>query len=91
MKHDVNLGRATFWDIKNRMPRSVTTINWDASFVSVYSKDNPNLLYSMAGFELRILPKVPTNAPSSSVLNLNPDPVGTWYFLAKSDPDPESD
>jgi pre-mRNA-processing factor 8 len=60
MKHDVNLGRATFWDIKNRMPRSVTTINWDASFVSVYSKDNPNLLYSMAGFELRILPKVLT-------------------------------
>ena len=21
MKHDVNLGRATFWDIKNRIPR----------------------------------------------------------------------
>ena len=21
MKHDVNLGRATFWDIKNRLPR----------------------------------------------------------------------
>ena len=40
------------------MPRSVTTINWDASFTSVYSKDNPNLLFAMAGFELRILPKV---------------------------------
>ena len=60
MKHDVNLGRATFWDIKNRLPRSVTTINWDSSFVSVYSKDNPNLLFSMAGFECRILPKVRT-------------------------------
>ena len=58
MKHDVNLGRATFWDIKNRMPRSVTTINWDASFVSVYSKDNPNLLFNMCGFEVRILPKI---------------------------------
>lgn len=23
MKHDVNLGRATFWDMKNRLPRSV--------------------------------------------------------------------
>jgi hypothetical protein len=25
---------------------------------SVYSKDNPQLLYSMSGFELRILPKI---------------------------------
>ncbi|KAJ2464466.1 Pre-mRNA-processing-splicing factor 8, partial [Coemansia sp. RSA 2320] len=32
---------------------------WDdeASFVSVYSRDNPNLLFDMAGFEVRILPK----------------------------------
>ena len=60
MKHDVNLGRATFWDIKNRLPRSVTTIRWEQSFTSVYSKDNPNLLFAMAGFECRILPKVRT-------------------------------
>ncbi|KAH7140631.1 pre-mRNA-splicing factor spp42 [Dactylonectria macrodidyma] len=58
MRHDVNLGRAVFWDIKNRLPRSVTTIDWDDSFVSVYSRDNPNLLFSMAGFEVRILPKI---------------------------------
>ncbi|RCI05302.1 Pre-mRNA-processing-splicing factor 8 [Rhizopus stolonifer] len=58
MKHDVNLGRAVFWDIKNRLPRSLTTIEWDTSFVSVYSKDNPNLLFSMCGFEVRILPKI---------------------------------
>ncbi|KAJ1663232.1 Pre-mRNA-processing-splicing factor 8 [Coemansia sp. RSA 1813] len=59
MKHDVNLGRAVFWDIKNRLPRSLTTIEWDdeASFVSVYSRDNPNLLFDMCGFEVRILPK----------------------------------
>ena len=53
-------GRAVFWDIKNRLPRSVTTIQWDASFVSVYSKDNPNLLFNMCGFECRILPKCRT-------------------------------
>lgn len=53
-----NSGRAVFWDIKNRLPRSVTTIQWENSFVSVYSKDNPNLLFNMAGFECRILPKV---------------------------------
>merc|ERR1711963_1133690 len=60
MKHDVNLGRAVFWDIKNRLPRSATTIEWDSAFVSVYSKDNPNLLFAMSGFECRILPKCRT-------------------------------
>jgi len=58
MKHDVNLGRAVFWEIKNRLPRSLTTIDWDDSFSSVYSKDNPNLLFSMSGFDVRILPKI---------------------------------
>ncbi|KAF9543687.1 Pre-mRNA-processing-splicing factor 8 [Mortierella hygrophila] len=58
MKHDVNLGRAVFWDMKNRLPRSLTTIEWDDTYVSVYSKDNPNLLFAMCGFEVRILPKI---------------------------------
>ncbi|KAL9939737.1 hypothetical protein V8E36_001554 [Tilletia maclaganii] len=58
IKHDVNLGRAAFWDIKNRLPRALTTIEWEDSFVSVYSKDNPNLLFTMQGFEIRILPKI---------------------------------
>jgi len=57
MKQDVNLGRAVFWEIKNRLPRSLTTIMWEDTFVSVYSKDNPNLLFNMSGFEVRILPK----------------------------------
>jgi len=43
----VNLGRSVFWDMKNRLPRSITTLEWENSFVSVYSKDNPNLLFSM--------------------------------------------
>ncbi|PSN65280.1 PROCN-domain-containing protein [Corynespora cassiicola Philippines] len=58
MRHDVNLGRAVFWDLKNRLPRSLTTIEWDDTFASVYSRDNPNLLFSMCGFEVRILPKI---------------------------------
>lgn len=33
MKHDVNLGRAVFWDMRNRLPRSVTTLEWDRSMV----------------------------------------------------------
>ena len=36
-KHDVNLGRAAFWEIKNRLPRSLTALNWEDAFVSVYS------------------------------------------------------
>jgi pre-mRNA-processing factor 8 len=57
LKHDVNLGRAVFWDFKNRLPRSLCSIEWGTSFVSVYSKDNPNLLFNLCGFEVRILPK----------------------------------
>lgn len=57
MKHDVNLGRAVFWEVKNRLPRSLATMDWNAGFVSVYSRDNPNLLFSMCGFEVRVLPK----------------------------------
>ncbi|RMZ76106.1 hypothetical protein DV737_g4966, partial [Chaetothyriales sp. CBS 132003] len=58
MRHDVNLGRAVFWDLKNRLPRSITTVEWDDTFASVYSRENPNLLFSMCGFEVRILPKI---------------------------------
>jgi hypothetical protein len=54
---DVDFSRGTN---RNELDRSVTTIEWDSSFVSVYSKDNPNLLFSMAGFECRILPKCRT-------------------------------
>ncbi|KAH0793339.1 pre-mRNA-processing-splicing factor 8A [Histomonas meleagridis] len=61
IKHDVNLGRAVFWLLKNRIPRSIASLNWDATFASVYSKDNPNLLFYMCGFEVRILPKCRIN------------------------------
>ncbi|EIW70772.1 hypothetical protein TREMEDRAFT_38390 [Tremella mesenterica DSM 1558] len=59
-KHDVNLGRAVFWNVKNSLPRSLTTIEWDDTMCSVYSKDNPQLLFSMCGFEVRILPRCRT-------------------------------
>lgn len=59
-KHDVNLGRAVFWNVRNSLPRSLTTIEWEDTFASVYSKDNPQLLYSMCGFEVRILPRCRT-------------------------------
>jgi pre-mRNA-processing factor 8 len=57
-RQDVNLGRAVFWEMKSRLPESVTTLQWDESFVSVYSKNNPNLLFDMERFEVRLLPKI---------------------------------
>lgn len=66
MRHDVNLGRAVFWEIANRVPSSVTSIEWEDTFASVYSKDNPNLLFSMCGFEVRILPKIRSSDVTSS-------------------------
>lgn len=41
--------------LQNRLPRSLTTFDWANSFVSVYSKDNPNLLFAMAGFEVNFI------------------------------------
>ena len=69
MKHDVNLGRAVFWDLKNRLPRSMTSFEWDNSFVSVYSRDNPNLLFNMSGFEVR------TSRPLEHFLGYREEPV----------------
>jgi pre-mRNA-processing factor 8 len=60
IKHDVNLGRAVFWNVKQSLPRSLTTIKWEDTFVSVYSRENARLLFSMCGFELWILPKIQT-------------------------------
>lgn len=77
MKHDVNIGRAIFWEIKNKLPRCITTIEWQHTFVSVYSKDNPNLLFSMCGFDVRVLPKLRATgeefAPQDGVWRLQND------------------
>jgi len=80
-------GRAVFWDIKNRLPRSVTTVQWENSFVSVYSKDNPNLLFNMCGFECRILPKCRTSyeefTHKDGVWNLQNEVWGEFGRLGK--------
>ena len=78
MKRDVNLGRATFWNIQNRLPRSVTSLSWDDSYVSVYSADNPNVLFDMCGFEVRILPKC--RAENGKLVQLD----GVWNLQRES-------
>ena len=66
LRYDVNLGRAVFWEISSRIPKSITSILWEESYASVYSRDNPNLLFSMCGFEVRILPKCRARGDTSS-------------------------
>jgi pre-mRNA-processing factor 8 len=60
IKHDINLGRAVFWNVKQSLPRSLMTIEWEDTFVCVYSRENPQLLFLMCGFEVWILPKIRT-------------------------------
>lgn len=74
VRHDVNLGRALHWEIAGRIPKSLTSILWEDTIVSVYSRDNPNLLFSMCGFEVRILPKVRAKESTSSE-------EGTWDLI----------
>ncbi|EAN99773.1 PRP8 protein homologue, putative [Trypanosoma cruzi] len=54
--NDVNLARAVLWEFRGRLPPSIAEMNESNTFVSVYSKDNPNLLFDMGGFSVRILP-----------------------------------
>ena len=75
MKFDVNLGKAVFWEMRNRLPRCLTTFEWDESFVSVYSRDNPNFLFDMCGFEIRILPKVAVDDEEIPLKD------GTWKLV----------
>ncbi|CCW68908.1 unnamed protein product [Phytomonas sp. Hart1] len=54
--NDVNLARAVLWEFSGRLPPALAEITDEKSFVSVYSKDNPNLLCDIAGFSIRLLP-----------------------------------
>lgn len=53
---DVNLARAVQWDFQSRIPLSL--ISWEVNRCqsSVYSRENPNLLFDVCGFSIRILP-----------------------------------
>ncbi|OVF08136.1 putative U4/U6-U5 snRNP complex subunit [Clavispora lusitaniae] len=77
MRSDVNLGKATFWEISGRVPSSITKMEWENTYASVYSPENPNLLFSMCGFEVRILPKCRMSEDSSSQ-------EGVWDLVNQS-------
>ena len=60
MVHDVDLGRAVFWEMQDLLPRSVTNPCWDNSFAAIYPKDNPSVLFNMCVSVVRILLKTLT-------------------------------
>ncbi|KAM9926670.1 hypothetical protein OXX59_003057 [Metschnikowia pulcherrima] len=66
MRADVNLGKAVFWELSGRVPSSFTEMKWSDTYASVYSPENPNLLFSLCGFEVRILPKCRVSEDTSS-------------------------
>lgn len=66
IRHDVHLGRACFWEIEGRVPASIVDLKWQDTLASVYSKDNPNLLFTMCGFDIKILPNIRAKESKSS-------------------------
>ncbi|KGG52195.1 hypothetical protein DI09_1p450 [Mitosporidium daphniae] len=87
LRSDVNLGRAVWWEIAQRIPRSIAVIEWAPIggttadgvvaplFASVCSgaQSNPALLFEMGGFEVRLMPVAWTGATIS-------ESDGTWRF-----------
>ncbi|MCH0629904.1 hypothetical protein JNB11_08040 [Kocuria palustris] len=57
MRHDVTLGRAVQWELSQRIPLLVALTRWEDSMCLVYLIDNPNVVFGMMGFEVRVLPK----------------------------------
>ena len=93
IRRDVLLGKALFEELNSRLPEDLGTVKClDAS---VYSVDNPALLFDMAGFEIRLIPKFrlqeevgddPTNSLSSedalwSLINSKTDERSGYAFL----------
>lgn len=55
VRPDVNLGRAVIWHVQNRLPPSIVGVT--DQLVSVKSSENPAILFSMHGFDIRIAPR----------------------------------
>lgn len=64
MRSDVNLGKAVHWEVSARIPLSITEMKWSDTYASVYSPENASVLFTLCGFEVRIVPKIRQDAPS---------------------------
>ena len=57
VRADVNLGRAVHWELSGRVPSTVAEMRWEDTYASVYLPENASLLFTMCGFEVRLVPK----------------------------------
>lgn len=57
-RHDVLVGRAALAFVRARLPSGLVHALPQDTFVSVYSRENPFLLFSTGGFEVRMWPRV---------------------------------
>lgn len=64
MRSDVNLGKAVHWEVAARVPLSLTEMKWSDTYASVYSPENANILFTLCGFEVRIVPKIRQDVPA---------------------------
>ena len=80
LKKDVNLGRAVFWQMKSRLPLSITTFEWDNSFVCVYSQ-----VYSLkVNHHSRTIPTfclICVNLKFVFSPNVVWDPISDWMIM----------
>eukprot|EP00835_Amoeboradix_gromovi_P001880 NODE_96_length_21330_cov_0.419858.p1 type:complete len:2207 gc:universal NODE_96_length_21330_cov_0.419858:801-7421(+) len=54
LQKDVMLGKCCYFMLNSRLPVSICTMQWSDTFPCVYSRDNPNILFNMCGFDVRI-------------------------------------
>ena len=57
-----------FSGTSNRVCQDLMAIRLEGTFVSVHSQNNPQLLFSMCGFEVQILLKIQTLGGEQSLL-----------------------
>ena len=54
LQKDMIIGKSIYFTISSRIPTSIATLEWSDTFPCVYSHNNPNLLFSMAGFDVKM-------------------------------------
>ncbi|KAL0237114.1 hypothetical protein PCE1_000511 [Barthelona sp. PCE] len=70
------LGRAVFEVFSKRVPKTIATIEFEKSFISVSSPQNPHFNFEMGGFEIRLLPASRIDEVQATDINTNPQ----WTF-----------
>eukprot|EP00834_Sanchytrium_tribonematis_P005171 NODE_296_length_10502_cov_0.638374.p1 type:complete len:2225 gc:universal NODE_296_length_10502_cov_0.638374:3591-10265(+) len=55
LQKDVMVGKSIYFTILSRLPSSICSLNWSETFPCVYNQNNPNILFTMCGFDVRLV------------------------------------